>query len=370
MATSTSNPDAPAAPASEASRSRLTKEERRELLARIERDSSRSEPPERVLQRAEQALESGNRTQAERLVRQLEESSPDLVGLGHLQQRLAESEKREKLKANVRKAEEMLLRYVEQRKKTAAELALETLREIAPEHPRLKEYGIWVRDLDKEAAQHRRLDEELAAGRLALQVGDLAVARRHLDRLRQLDAGATVTAQLAAELAQAEAGEAESADIEGIKRRFEEHLAALRVVEAERELEELAQHAVPRVTLDRLRGRLEGARLAERDVRELAAFEELFRGHLATHRWQKAREIAQRAGRRFPEHPRPPEMFNEVAVLEAADRQKESVRQGIAALEQFIAAGRRGDAELALKLLRGKMEPEKLASYEERVRAL
>jgi len=171
LATSPSNPGAPPAPSEPASRSRLSKEERRELLARIERESSRTESPERVLQRAEQALQDGNGTLAERLVGQLEQTSPNLLGLGHLRQRLAAVGQREKMRANVRKAEEMLLRYIEQRKKTAAELALQTLREIAPDHPRLAEYAIWVRDLDQEAAQQRQLDGELAD--VALERDDL-----------------------------------------------------------------------------------------------------------------------------------------------------------------------------------------------------
>lgn len=370
MATSPSNPGAPPAPPEPASRSRLSKDERRELLARIERESSRAESPERILQRAEQALQSGNRTLAERLVGQLEQSSPNLLGLAHLKKRLAAVEQREKLRSNVRKAEEMLLRYIEQRRKPAAQFALEALREIAPDHPRLAEYAIWVRDLDQEAALQRQLDDELAAGRLALQVGDLEVARRHLERLRELDGGAAVTAHLDAEISQAEAGEAESADIQGIKERFEVHVTALRLTEAAQELAELARHVVPKVTLDRMGARLKEARRAERDQREMAAFEELFQKHVADHRWQQARDVARQAGQRFRDHPRPAEMFNEVNLRESDDRRRESIRQGVAKLEQFIAQGKRGDAELALKLLKDKIEPRRLAHYEARVRQL
>lgn len=370
MATIPSNPAASPEPKTQASGSRLSKEERRELLARIERDSSRSEPPERILQRAEQALQSGNRTQAERLVVQLEQSEPNLLGLAHLKARLAEASMTEKQRANVRKAEDMLLRYIEQRKKTAAEFALEALSEIAPNHPKLAEYRIWVRDVDKEAAAQLELDSELAAGRLALQVGDLQVARRHLEKLKSLDAQATATVQLASEISQAEAGQAETADIEGIKQRFEEHLLALRIREAEVELEHLAQHVVPKVTLDRLRVRLEEFRSADRSLKELEAFEQLFAEYVRRSQWQKARDVAQKAGKRFPDHPRPAAMFNEVNVREASDRQKESIRQGVAALEQFISQGKRDEAELALKLLKGKIDDGELAQFAERVQAL
>lgn len=366
----TAQAPSPEVPDPQLSQARLSKDERRELLARIERQSSRTESPERILQRAEQAFESGNRTQAERLVLHLEQKEPSLLGLNHLRARLNAEKKREKSRANIRKAEDMLMRYVEERKKTAAEFALETLGELAPDHPRLAEYSIWVRDLDKEAAAMQELDNEMAAGRMALQVGDLNVAQRHLEQLEQLDPGSTWTHQLRSEISLAAAGQAESADIEEIKLRFEEHLVALRIPEAEKELEVLAKHEVPKITLDRLTVRLNEARSMRRDQQEMAAFEELFAQYLKSRRWQKSRDVAQQAGQRFPQHPRPAAMFNEVTMYEAEERQEQSVRQGIASLEQFIASGNRDSAQLALKLLKGKIEDARLARYEAKVASL
>ena len=80
--------------------------------------------------------------------------------------------------------------------------------------------------------------------------------------------------------------------------------------------------------------------------------------------------VADQAGKRFPHHPRPSEMFNEVNLREAAERQQESIRQGVAALEQFVAEGKRSEAELALKLLKGKVDEARFGELEERVRAL
>lgn len=368
MTTIPSNPGAPPEP--RATGGRLSKEERRELLARIERESSRAEPPESILERAEQALQSGNRTQAERLVLQLERTDPNLLGLAHLKSRLAEASLTEKQRANIRKAEDMLLRYIEQRKKTAAEFALEALGEIAPAHPKLEEYKIWVRDLDKEAAAQLELDSELAAGRMALQVGDLEVARRHLERLQGLDGQAIATVQLTSEISQAEAGQAETADIEGIKQRFEEHLLAMRIREAEGELAHLAEHVIPKITLDRLKVRLEETKSADRNLKELEAFEQLYQEYLRRSLWQKARDVARQAGQRFPQHPRPAEMFAGVNLREADARQQESTRQGVVTLEKFIAEGKRDEAELALKLLKGKVEEAQLAELEERLRSL
>ena len=181
--TDTTNPapkNAPEVPQDEApaQQSRLSKEERRALLARIEGEASRSraETHEKILQRAEQALQDGHREQAKRLVDHLDRTHPDLQGLAELHRKLEEVAKADKQRANVKKAEEMLLRYIQERRKQAAELALEALSEIAPNHPRLAELKIWVRDLDEEAAYLRRLDEELETGRHALQSGDLEAA--------------------------------------------------------------------------------------------------------------------------------------------------------------------------------------------------
>lgn len=127
---------------------------------------------------------------------------------------------------------------------------------------------------------------------------------------------------------------------------------------------------MPKITLDRFNMRLADARSACRDREELAAFEKLFAECLGAGQWQDARDAAQQAGKRFPQHSRPAEMFNEVGLQEAEQRHQESIRQGVATLEQFIEQGNRGHAELALKLLKGKIDEQQLARYEQRVKML
>ncbi len=372
--TDPAKPAAPRAPQSETpgQQSRLSKEERRALLARIEREAirGRAETHEKILQRAEQALQDGNREQAKRLADHLDKTNPNLQGLAELRQKLQSAEKVDKQRANVKKAEEMLLRYVQERRKQAAELALEALSEVAPEHPRLDELKIWVQDLDEEAAYLHRLDAELENGRTALQTGDLEAARRHLKSLQELDPHATATALMASDLDRAQRGQAASADIESIKKRFDGLLRDLRIEEAEAELERLAAHELPKITFDQLRLRLDQARAGRRDQQELGAFEAGLAEHLAAGRWHDARDVAQRLGQRFKGHPRAAAMFHEVNQLEAEERRQESIRQGRETLERFIVQGLRQDAELALKLLQGKIDPEQLARYEERIRTL
>jgi hypothetical protein len=353
-------------------RTRLSKEERRALLARIEREASKSreETHEKILQRAEQALQEGKREQARRLADHLDKTNPKLMGLSGLHDKLDEAQKAKKQQANVTKAEELLLRYIQERHKQAAEFALEALSEVAPHHPRLAEYQIWVRDIEEEAAHLRRLDDELAAGRTAIQGGDLATARRHLATLKGLDKDATATSLLASDIDRATHGEAMSADIEAIKQRFDSLLSDLRIEEAEAELELLAAHELPKITSDQLRLRLDKARASKRDQAELELLEQRFTKHLAASQWHQARDLAQELGQRFRGHPRAAEMFHQVAHKEADERRQESTRQGTESLEKFIVEGRRQEAELALKLLQGKADPDELARYETRVRAL
>ena len=85
----------------------------------------------------------------------------------------------------------------------------------------------------------------------------------------------------------------------------------------------------------------------------------------------RARDVARRYGERFPHDPRGAELFNRVNHLEASQRREQAKEQGIVTLEQFIAQGRKHEAELALKLLRGmSIEPARLAALEEKVKVL
>ena len=175
---------------------------------------------------------------------------------------------------------------------------------------------------------------------------------------------------MASDLDRAERGQAASADIESIKQRFEGLLRDFRIEEAEAELQRLAAHELPKITFDQLRLRLDQARAGRRDQQELGQFEASFAEHLAAGRWHDARDVAQGLGQRFRGHPRAASMFHEVNQKESEERRLESIRQGTESLERFINQGLRQEAELALKLLQGKVDAAELARYEERIRSL
>ena len=350
---------------------RLTKEERKELLAQLERQSSRTESPQRILERGEQALKGGRLDQARRLLKQLESKAPDLAGLIRFRSRLEAAANQAKQQANLQATEEMLTRYIQQRKKPLAELALATLTELAPTHPRRADYEIWVADLDQELELQRRIEEQVAAGRAALQAGRLDQAKRSLEALRKVDPDSALTEQLAEEISSAERGQAHSADIERAKQQLEELLANRQLDEAEKQMDQLHGMDIPKVTIDFLRKRLEDSRNSLRDEADADHLIDLFEQQLAVRAWPNAREIAQRFGQRFPESPRTAELFNQVNALEAEERRLRSLEEGLAACEKFIAEGNRHHAELALKLLASlNLDPVRRAQLEERVRQL
>lgn len=349
----------------------LSKEERRNLLAQLERQSRKTEPPEITVQRVEQALTAGNLELARRVIDHLEKTAPQQPGIDLLRDRLAQAEREQKRRANLRTAEEMLVGYIQQRKKQMAQMALETLLEIAPDHPRRADYTVWVSDLDKEVELQKRVEEQLRAGRAALRAGDFDDAKRRLDTLRKVDPNAAATGQLAGEIEQAEQGIAHRADVERAKQRFEELLQTGAVEEAARLIDGLSRLDLPKVTLDFLRKRLADTHAKVRDEAEKQAARIRFQRHLESRDWQAARDLAQRFGERFPEGDEAARMFSEVNRREGDERRQQSLEQGVATLEKFIAAGKRKEAELVLKVLRGlDVDAAQLARYEARVLAL
>lgn len=347
----------------------LSKKERRDLLAEIERVSSGGEPPERLLQRAQQALTEGSLERAQRLVAQLEEKVPRAAGLALFKAKLEEAQQRSKQAKNLRTTEEMLVRYIQQRKKALAQLALETLVEIAPDHPRRQDFQTWIADLDQEVALQARIDGELAAGRAALRAENLNTAHKHLEVLRKLAPGAAET--LAAEITRLTRGQEEGADIQRRKERFESLLEAEEVNGAEAELEALAALDVPKVTLDFLHQRVEALRAQLRARAELETLESVFRQHLEAANWQAARDVVHAVGQLFRDGRRAAAMFEEANRLEAEQRRGQSIRQGVDTVEALIAQGNRQEAEVALQVLRRlDLERELLASLEQRIAQL
>ena len=272
---------------------------------------------------------------------------------------------------NLRRTEEMLMRYIQERKKQLAELALETLVELAPDHPRRQEYEIWVRDLDQELVSQQRIDEHLQAGRQALRRGSTEDAQRALAALRKVDPMGRATEALGAEIEAAVQGQAESADIRRHKDAIEDLISQQDFARAEQAIVDLSRLDVPKVSIDFLRKRLAEAQSRAQDDSDAQDIINTLERQLASHDWQGARETAHRFGERFPFGTRASELFNRVAEEEATERRKASIRQGVQTLEGFLAQGKKHEAALALKLLQNlNLGADELRALEARVKAL
>ncbi len=71
----------------------------------------------------------------------------------------AMAEQSDKRSSNLRATEAMLERSILERRKPLAELALSTLLEMEPDHPRRRDYETWVREIDREAQTQARFEE-------------------------------------------------------------------------------------------------------------------------------------------------------------------------------------------------------------------
>lgn len=281
------------------------------------------------------------------------------------------SDDRQNLQERIRTAEEMLTRAIQQRKEALAQMTLETLEEIAPDHPRLPEFRMWVKDIGQELAVRERIDSVLTAGREALKNGDMDGAQRQLDALRKLAPYDGSTDDFAAEVEAAAQGQEATAGIGRIKQEIEEALAEERVDDARQALARLEGTAVPRIVLQTYGRRITETTRQMKDAAEVEALTVSFESFLQAQDWGNAREMARHFGQRFPDDPRSTAMFNRVGELEAGLRRQQSIQQGIASVEQFIAQGRKAEAELALKVLRNMLDdPQRIAALEVRIRSL
>lgn len=350
---------------------KLSKEERKNLLAQLEASTSRSESPDQLLARAREAMAQGNHSQARRIVQNLESSTPYLPGLDTFREQLMSAEQDAKRSTNLKRAEDMLTQAIQQRKKTLAQMALETLKEIAPSHSQLGEYEIWVRDLDQEVALQQRIDAMVHAGRGALQAGDVETAREQLEALRSLDPWNQATDDLADEIDEAERGAEARSGIFNLKQLIQDAIDSRDAASAQIGLERLGSMDVPKITVDTYSKRLRDLRQTLQDESEASSLEKRFSQAMAAGDYSQAREVAREFGRRFPNNPHGTELFNRVAEVEAGERRKASIQQGIQQVERSIAAGDKAQAEMALRVVRGmaKDDPQ-IAALEAKVRAL
>ncbi|PYQ61574.1 MAG: hypothetical protein DMF53_14830, partial [Acidobacteria bacterium] len=155
-------------PPRQRSSSELSKAERIDLLAQIERASRRVQESSGELLRAEAAVNAGRLHEAEELITRIEIAAPRTQGLERLKDRLAEAREREARILRAGETEQVLTNYLQRKQLPLARLALETLLEIQPDHPRRADYEGWIQLLADEAEKAKRAEAAFAAGREAL----------------------------------------------------------------------------------------------------------------------------------------------------------------------------------------------------------
>jgi serine/threonine protein kinase len=263
----------------------------------------------------------------------------------------AASEKTADRRERTAEAEKVLRKYLDHKQLPLARLALETLLELAPQHPNRSDYEGWVKLLAEEVEQERRAEVALMAGRAALGRRDFAKVREELQLVRRNDLSGERAAALEAELEETEHGLRQGAEFERRKRRLNELLATRKVAEAEREIEHLAGLGLSKITLDSYRERLQETRLAADQERLAAPIEKRYREMLHGHDWFAAREAANDMERAAPASSRAGVMYAEIERLEAIHQRQQAVEQGVRQIDAFLERGDLASAELAFRIL-------------------
>jgi serine/threonine-protein kinase len=248
-------------------------------------------------------------------------------------------------------AEKALRRYLERKQLPLARLALETLLELAPRHPNRADYESWVNLLAEEVEQDRRAEIAMTAARAAIVRRDFAKARQELELVKRNDLSGERAGVLERELEEVEQGLRQGAEFERHKQRLDELLAARKLPEAEREVEQLAGLGLSNITLDSYRERLREARLAADQDRLAAPIEKRYRELVQARDWFAAREAAMEMDGLAPASPRAAAMYAEVERLESIHKHQQAAEQGVHQVDAFLEKGDLRNAELALRIL-------------------
>jgi hypothetical protein len=330
----------------------LSKQEREALLARIDRAASRVQEGGQLLAQAEAALKEGRFEDARQQLQKLEAVTPVPRGTAELKRRLAEAEEIARRRQQVVQAEQMLEKYLLDRSQTLAGLALETLLDLYPNHPKRHTYLTWISSLADEAERQKRAEKVFADGQGAVARGDLAAARQALGEVERQDPTGKLAGSLLAEINDLERSRQHSQQAASVRRQLEEALRRGDVDEASRGLEQLAALDVTKVTLDMLRGQVEEAR-RERELAEATSgMEQDYRAAVARHDWHAAREAAHRIEEVAPQSSRSRQMLAEVARLQEIEQRQQALAEGLRAFDGYLRGGQLAQAEVALKVLR------------------
>lgn len=357
------------AKSSSASRSgELTREERVSLLAQIDRAAEKVKEGTLVFNRAQEALDAGRLSEARSLIERLERVAPNSPSLADMRRALEEAERTASGETRVAELETMLTGYIKNRQKPLAQMALDSLLELTPTHPRRADFESWVELMDAEVEQDERAARALAAGREALASGADRKVRRQLDTLRKLDPAAAEDFAAEVEVARSRA-EASAATAERVDA-FEE---ALKSGSLDRAAELLAglEGQVSRLTLDGNRERLEEVRRGgEREEAESAAALVL-RERIGVRDWEGARQAVRELTEAHPDSQQAREMMQEVAERETAARRRAAIEDGERQIDDLISGGDSEQARLALRVLL-QMDPEnpRRLRFERQIEAL
>jgi hypothetical protein len=157
---------------------------------------------------------------------------------------------------------------------------------------------------------------------------------------------------LISELQEAEQGQHRDEEVEEVMSRLEGHLESGDIGAASRDLQLLSRLSVARITLDGLRVRIEERERHLRQSSEMKVFEERYRTAVTEHDWMKARSVIGELEEAFPDHPRPQQMFAEIARLQAIEQKQKAVADGLRAFDAFLQQGDLDQASVALRVIR------------------
>ncbi|HEX4952830.1 MAG TPA: protein kinase [Thermoanaerobaculia bacterium] len=358
--------------AAEAGRSpsQLTREERDQLLAQIQRAATRVSRTQPQLEAAEAALAKGDLEAARRSIVELEALDPKAKGLIQLKDQLESMTAQSlQLAARLAETEALLTRYLTQRQVGLARFALDSLLELSPEHPQRARFEEQLAAISAEADVSGEAQKILERARQALALGELDKAQREQRELASLVPA--VAATLAGEIEAAKRSRAQDAQVSQHHQRFESFLAKGDLDRADAELAALEGQTLSRSTVTLYRDQLLEARRLAAQATTIRPYEARFAERVSAGDWLGAQEVALELERLLPNHPRAAGLFAEAEALRARTEHGDSVRQGTAEVERWLAQNRPNEAALALKVLL-KLDPHhpRRAFFEKKIEGL
>ncbi len=320
-------------------------------INQIDEAAERVKETSRLIDLAEEALKLGNLDEVDKVVARLEEAQPGAPGLEALRNRLQRKRDQEQIREQVKEAEGLVDKYLKQGHKTLADMALETLLEMHPTHPRREDFENWVEILGEEETQKERAEEALNIGREAIERGDFKTARKQMETAARFDPSGRLVEPFMQELEEAQQELTETEEFEERKKRFEAALEAAQLDDAEAALRSIADLGIPKLTLSLYSNRLEEARAREKESSVSGPYDERFQRCCEAGDWEGARDAARGLNDTLPNSRRAAEMFAEVDRLQRNSQRQSSLDQGVRQIEASIAAGDADGATLALRIL-------------------